>query len=298
MCFGRAPRRRQARRTVIGQNRRAEERREGSRQRAGNTQTQCNIKIQSEPRGAKRRGCADALRSRLAPAENVLALLAVDLDDELRFGDGLLALTDRRLLARSPRANGPNGACRRPALALQLGDHAGHRHARPARRPRAGSRAGATRWRGSPPRCGCTSCSTCARVAGRAGDSRRPADADETRAVDTEPPGAAVDLGAAAPRPLRQALPQAADHRLRADPGLDRRHPGAALPDHPADGRHPDSVPERPADRGRQGGAVPGARCWRRRWSAGRWAGPAPICWRWSRSASAPTCAPPPTSTC
>jgi ATP-binding cassette subfamily B protein len=66
----------------------------------------------------------DALKSRLTAAENVLATLAVDLDAELRFADGLLALTDRRLLSR-----GPDGEWREwalaPELQLQLADHAG-----------------------------------------------------------------------------------------------------------------------------------------------------------------------------
>ena len=33
-------------------------------------------------------------------------------------------------------------------------------------------------------------------------------------------------------------------------------------------------------------------------WWPGRWAGGAPGCWPWSASASAPTCAPPPSTTC
>jgi ATP-binding cassette subfamily B protein len=42
------------------------------------------------------------LRSQLATQENVLYTLTVDLDSQLRFAQGLLALTDRRLLARDP----------------------------------------------------------------------------------------------------------------------------------------------------------------------------------------------------
>ena len=42
------------------------------------------------------------LRSQLATQENVLCTLTVDLDSQLRFAPGLLALTDRRLLARNP----------------------------------------------------------------------------------------------------------------------------------------------------------------------------------------------------
>ncbi len=39
------------------------------------------------------------LRARLAPAENVLATLEVDLSPALRFVPGLLMLTDSRLLS-------------------------------------------------------------------------------------------------------------------------------------------------------------------------------------------------------
>lgn len=42
------------------------------------------------------------LRSQLAAQENVLCTLTVDLDSQLRFAQGLLALTDRCLLARDP----------------------------------------------------------------------------------------------------------------------------------------------------------------------------------------------------
>ncbi|HRH89741.1 MAG TPA: hypothetical protein PLO41_23070, partial [Rubrivivax sp.] len=48
---------------------------------------------------------ADAVRielqAELAADENVLAVLAVDLDENLRFAPGVLALTDRRLLGRA-----------------------------------------------------------------------------------------------------------------------------------------------------------------------------------------------------
>ena len=39
------------------------------------------------------------LKQALAPGENVLATLLVDLDEQLHFAVALLALTDRRLLA-------------------------------------------------------------------------------------------------------------------------------------------------------------------------------------------------------
>ena len=41
------------------------------------------------------------LQAELAADENVLAALAVDLDQQLRFLPGLLALSERRLLART-----------------------------------------------------------------------------------------------------------------------------------------------------------------------------------------------------
>lgn len=71
---------------------------------------------------------SDALKSRLSAAENVLATLLVDLDAELRFAAGLLALTDKRLLAREADGSWrewPIGQLAPETLELQLGDHAG-----------------------------------------------------------------------------------------------------------------------------------------------------------------------------
>ncbi|MEP6588495.1 MAG: ABC transporter, partial [Polaromonas sp.] len=71
------------------------------------------------------------LRSQLANEENVLCSLLVDLDSQLRFAPGLLALTDRRLLARSAEGVWSSwrlqGAADDPAQALELRhfDHAG-----------------------------------------------------------------------------------------------------------------------------------------------------------------------------
>ncbi|NMM06419.1 ABC transporter ATP-binding protein [Polaromonas sp.] len=71
------------------------------------------------------------LRSQLATQENVLCTLVVDLDQQLRFAEGLLALTDRRLLARGPQGEWSSwpllGAADGPAagLALRHFDHAG-----------------------------------------------------------------------------------------------------------------------------------------------------------------------------
>ncbi len=64
------------------------------------------------------------LRAVLAADENVLATLAVDLDDDLRFAPGLLALTDRRLWAPAPDGGWRSWPLA-PQLELQPGDHAG-----------------------------------------------------------------------------------------------------------------------------------------------------------------------------
>jgi len=64
-------------------------------------------------------------RSRLASDENVLASLAVDLDGNLCFSGGFLALTDRRLLARDGSGAWRDWALDQPGLALHLSDHAG-----------------------------------------------------------------------------------------------------------------------------------------------------------------------------
>ena len=75
--------------------------------------------------GGESEEASAALESRLLPAENVLATLPVDLDEELRFASGLLALTDRRLLVRNPGAAWFEWALPAPGLELQLSDHAG-----------------------------------------------------------------------------------------------------------------------------------------------------------------------------
>lgn len=71
------------------------------------------------------------LHSQLATDENVLCTLVVDLDGQLRFAQGLLALTGRRLLARNPAGEwaawptvdaAGNGL---PGLSLRHFDHAG-----------------------------------------------------------------------------------------------------------------------------------------------------------------------------
>ncbi|SFM16628.1 ABC transporter ATP-binding protein [Variovorax sp. OV329] len=68
----------------------------------------------------------EALKNQLVAGENVLATLVVDLDADLRFGAGLLALTDRRVLA----LDAGGGEWREwslatPQMAVQLSDHGG-----------------------------------------------------------------------------------------------------------------------------------------------------------------------------
>jgi ATP-binding cassette, subfamily B, bacterial len=65
------------------------------------------------------------LQAQLAPDENVLALLEVDLDRQLRFATGWLALTERRLLARASDTRQWQAWPLAPGLALQHADHAG-----------------------------------------------------------------------------------------------------------------------------------------------------------------------------
>ena len=68
---------------------------------------------------------------------------------------------------------------------------------------------------------------------------------------------AAVDLGAVPPVALCQALQGLAAAGLPADAGLHRRHAGAALHDHAADGQRADPVPERHPHRYPPGHALP-----------------------------------------
>ncbi len=67
----------------------------------------------------------DELQAELAPGENVLAALSVDLDEGLRFDRGTLALTERRLLAREPGAKSWQAWPLEPGLVLRHADHAG-----------------------------------------------------------------------------------------------------------------------------------------------------------------------------
>ncbi len=74
-------------------------------------------------------------------------MLEVDLDAQLRFGSGLLVVTDRRLLgARTGQRSLATAGTSAPGLTLRQHDHAGVGHLELLRRRRAGWRAGATPW--------------------------------------------------------------------------------------------------------------------------------------------------------
>ncbi|RZI71871.1 MAG: ABC transporter ATP-binding protein, partial [Variovorax sp.] len=78
-----------------------------------------------DPVGTPEGEAGAALNGRLTTAENVLATLTVDLDGELRFASGLVALTEQRLIGRDAGGNWREWALAAPGLALQLHDHAG-----------------------------------------------------------------------------------------------------------------------------------------------------------------------------
>ncbi|NMM77294.1 ABC transporter [Acidovorax sp. SRB_14] len=66
-----------------------------------------------------------ALRAQLAPHENVLASLEVDLSARMQFGAGAVALTEDRLLACEPGTSDWRDWPLAPGLALRLVDHGG-----------------------------------------------------------------------------------------------------------------------------------------------------------------------------
>ena len=92
------------------------------------------------------------LQTELAAGENVLAVLPVDLDPQLRFGQGVLALTDRRLLARAPGAAGWTGWALAPGLQLRHADHAGVGQPGAVRRPCAAGALALHAWAPTPRR--------------------------------------------------------------------------------------------------------------------------------------------------
>lgn len=66
--------------------------------------------------------------ARLVAGERVLAWLALDLDARLRFAEGLVVVTDRRLLARAPADAAWHDWPMAPGQELEVRDHAGVVH--------------------------------------------------------------------------------------------------------------------------------------------------------------------------
>jgi ATP-binding cassette subfamily B protein len=88
-----------------------------------------------DPSSAAVLSCSDVpaswqaeLRPHLHAEENVLAVLEVDLDEQLRFGQGLLVATSRRLLTRAPGQDGWRSWDYQPQWTLSRHDHAGVGH--------------------------------------------------------------------------------------------------------------------------------------------------------------------------
>jgi ATP-binding cassette subfamily B protein len=73
-------------------------------------------------------GWDNDVRKQLAPGENVLTGVEVDLDAKLRFTKGVLVVTNRRLLTRAPGEAAWRDWAFRPGLALRHHDHAGVGH--------------------------------------------------------------------------------------------------------------------------------------------------------------------------
>ena len=68
------------------------------------------------------------VESKLSPGENVLSSVEVDLDARLRFKKGIIVVTEKRLLARSPGESEWKSWSFRPGLRLVHHDHAGVGH--------------------------------------------------------------------------------------------------------------------------------------------------------------------------
>lgn len=81
--------------------------------------------MQDIPRDAAPHPHAAALQGRLTADENVVATLEVDLDAEGRFAQGLIALTNSRLLAFEPTSGGWREHPLAPGQSLKLSDHGG-----------------------------------------------------------------------------------------------------------------------------------------------------------------------------
>ncbi|MDO9002276.1 MAG: ABC transporter ATP-binding protein [Aquabacterium sp.] len=78
-----------------------------------------------DARGALAKHAQAGLQAQLAKEENVLATLMVDLDPHLRFSQGVLVLTDRRLLSQDAPEGAWHAWSLADGLALRHVDHAG-----------------------------------------------------------------------------------------------------------------------------------------------------------------------------
>ncbi|MNW96856.1 putative ABC transporter ATP-binding protein [compost metagenome] len=113
---------------AIGQNRRPTKDAMTRSQRPATGKSQINTMQHHDPVGAQAgetEAVSGVLKSRLAGAENVSVTLAVDLDDQLRFATGLVALTDQRLIALEPGGEWREWPLTDQALEMRLSDHAG-----------------------------------------------------------------------------------------------------------------------------------------------------------------------------
>ena len=113
---------------VIGQNRRPTKGAMTRSMRPATGKSQRNTMQHHDPVGTREgetEAASAALKNRLAVAENVLVTLTVDLDHQLRFASGLVALTDRRLIACEPGGEWREWSLTDSALELRLSDHSG-----------------------------------------------------------------------------------------------------------------------------------------------------------------------------
>jgi ATP-binding cassette subfamily B protein len=70
----------------------------------------------------------DAVRKRLAEGENAVTWITVDLDAQHHFSDGIVVLTERRILARAPGETDWREWPFQPGMTLEHHDHAGVGH--------------------------------------------------------------------------------------------------------------------------------------------------------------------------
>ncbi len=109
---------------VFGENRRPT----GARERPRGGPVQRNTMQHHDPvgtPGGESASAPAALKARLPASENVLATLPVDLDDQLRFADGQVVLTDRCLRTATAGGAQQEWMLTSSGLSLHLADHAG-----------------------------------------------------------------------------------------------------------------------------------------------------------------------------